>query len=537
MIAWLEWLPLWLWLAAATLFFLLCAAAWMAPRSVSLRIRAGWRRTARGQSGLRLVFPSGLALLAASLLFAVSASETLAVRLAAAGAAGVTFWLAADLAWRWIRAAASRHAALHREWSGRAAAAASELAGVAAEALLPAAACRILCERLGCSWAALYWAAEGEYRLLAAHPGAPGDAAPWDALSPLVRALSSAPGEPLPLARPAAEELLALAGGNGAATLAQARLESLEAAVTAPLLRGERLEGFFLLGRLASGEPYSQHHFAFLERFAVAAALLRESLAAAGKQAELAATEARHEARRAAVRLALGALKPPEEIALPDLDCAGMAENGSQCRVFLDMVSLPGRAAAFAAVEMDSGFEEAAIRLVQLQALLRSRVRAYHEDLAELADSTRRALEGAGAGWPSARLFLARYRSGTRRLHYINAGLLPPFLFRRTAEGAEALRLKHTGPPLDADTVFRCEEAEIELAPGDLLLAVSSTVPAAAGAEGEAWGDARIIETLADWRPGSASALLERAAGAWKQHLAVPGELPPHLFLLLRPKP
>lgn len=536
MSAWLEWLPLWLWLAAATLFFLVSAAAWLAPRVVHLRVRAAWRPSSPGRSGLRFVFPSGLALLAASLLFAISAGETPAIRLAAAAAAGVTFWLAADFSWRAARSAASRRAALHREWSDRAAAATSELAAVAAEPLLPAAACRILCERLGCSRAALYWTAEGEYRLLAAHPGAPGDATPWDALSPLVRALSSSSGEPLLLARPATEELLARAGGDGTEALEQTRLESLEAAVAAPVLRGDRLEGFFLLGRLDSGEPYSQYHFAFLERFGAAHALLRESLASAGKQVEQAAEEARQQARRASVRLALGALKPPEEITLPDLDCAGMAENGSLCRVFLDMVSLPGRAAAFAAVEMDSGFEEAAIRLVQLQALLRSRVRAYHEDLAELADSTRRALEGAGAGWPSARLFLARYRSGTRRLHYINAGFLPPFLFRRTAEGAEALRLKHTGPPLDADAVFRCEEAEIELAPGDLLLAVSSSVPGAAGTEGEAWGDARIIETLAGWRPDSACALLEQASGAWKHHLGPGAQLPPHLFLLLRPK-
>ncbi len=265
--------------------------------------------------------------------------------------------------------------------------------------------------------------------------------------------------------------------------------------------------------------------------------LLRESAASASRLAERSAAAARQEARAASVRLALSALQPPEEVALPDLDCAGIAENGAHCRVFLDMVSLPGRAAAFAAVEMDSGFEEAAVRLVLLQALLRSRMRAYHEDLAELAESTRRALAGGGAGWPPARLFLARYRSGTRRLHYINAGFFPPFLFRRTADGAEALRLKHTGPPLDAETVFRCEEAEIELAPGDLLLAVSSTVPAAENSGGEAWGDASIIETLAGWRPDSARNLLEETFSAWKQHLGAPAQLPPHLFLLLRPRP
>ncbi|MGQ9916504.1 MAG: SpoIIE family protein phosphatase, partial [Bryobacteraceae bacterium] len=396
-------------------------------------------------------------------------------------------------------------------------------------------ACRTLCERLGGSQAALYWAAGDEYRLVASHPGTPDDAGPWNALSPLVSALSSTFGEPLPLA--AFGETFGRAGARGSESPTQGRRDIPEAALAVPLLRGARLEGFFLLGRLSSGEPYGRHHSLFLERFAAAAAVLRESLATAGKQTELAAAEARQEARRAIVRLALGALKPPEEIAVPDLDCAGMAVNGSHCRVFLDMVSLPGRAAAFAAIELDSGFEEAAIRLIQLQALLRSRVRAYPEDLAELAESTRRALEGAGTGWPPAHLFLARYRAGARRLQYINAGFVPPFLFRRTAEGAQALRLRHTGPPLDAGAVFRCEEAEVELATGDLLLAVSSSVPAAPSAAGEPWGDARIIETLADWRPSSASALLELAAGAWKQHLGPEAELPPHLFLLLRPRP
>ncbi|MEJ5368516.1 MAG: SpoIIE family protein phosphatase [Bryobacteraceae bacterium] len=536
MSVWLAWLPLWLWLAAAALFLLLSAAAWLSPRAVRLRVRAAWWRSSPARTGLRFVFPAGLALLAASLLFALSAGEAPAVRFAAAAAAGITFWLAADFAWRAARSAALSRAALHREWNDRASAALRELAAISEEPLLPSAACRILCERLGCSGAALYWASEAGYRLLAAHPDSSGFPDSWDSLSPLVRTLASHTEEALPLAL-AAGSSLAGTGSVGIGSWSQAQPDPSGAAAAAPLAHGALLEGFLLAGPLNSGESYGPAHLAFLEKFAAAVTLLRESAASASRLAERSAAAARQEARAASVRLALSALQPPEEVALPDLDCAGIAENGAHCRVFLDMVSLPGRAAAFAAVEMDSGFEEAAVRLVLLQALLRSRMRAYHEDLAELAESTRRALAGGGAGWPPARLFLARYRSGTRRLHYINAGFFPPFLFRRTADGAEALRLKHTGPPLDAETVFRCEEAEIELAPGDLLLAVSSTVPAAENSGGEAWGDASIIETLAGWRPDSARNLLEETFSAWKQHLGAPAQLPPHLFLLLRPRP
>lgn len=535
---WIEWLPLWLWLPAAALFLLLTVAAWLAPRMVRVRLGAEWRRlTPPVRPRLRYLFCAGLTVLAASLLLVLSAGETPAVQLASVAAGGVTAWLLADFAWRSLRDSAMRRAALAREWAARSAEARARLAGTADETGLAETACRVLCETLGCSRAALFLSGEGDFKACGVFPSglSAGDA--WPASSILVRELSRLPrGAPLLLADP-------LTGTpppwtrSSTATLAQERIESFGAALAVPLLRGPRLEGFFLAGRLADGETYEPHHFAFLEEYACAVATLRESLAHSRKLAESAAAEARQEARRAVVRLALDALEPAEEIVLPDLDCAGIASNEGECRVLLDLIPLPGRAAAFVAVEFDSGYEDAAIRMVQLQALLRTRARAYHEDLAELAESTRRAMHAPGADWPAARIFLARYRSGARRLQYINAGFLPPFLFRRTALGAEALRLRHTGPPFEARSNFRCEEAEVELAPGDLLLAVSSAVPAAQNAAGEAWSEVRLIETMIGWQPGPAKTLLDQAAESWQQFLGAEAKRPPHLFLLLRPKP
>jgi hypothetical protein len=536
--AWLQWLPLWLWLPTAALFLLLAAAAWLAPRVVHVRLRAGWRRLSPPvRPRLRYLFSAGLALLAASLLYVLSDGETPAVQLAAAAAGGVTAWLVADFAWRAARDGALRRAALAREWAGRAAAASSKLAETMDETLLAEAACRVLCQELGCSRAALFLPSEEGFQARAAFPpdAAAGD--PWPARSPLVSELARlSNGAVLPLGDPRTGAPLPWTSHALAGT-ALARIEDFGAVMAVALMRGAQLEGFFLLGQLREGAAYGAHHFAFLEQLACAMAVVRDSLSHSRRLAEQAAAAARQEARRAAVRLALSALEPPEEITLPDLDCAGIASNEEECRVLLDLIPLPGRAALFAAVEFDSGYEEAAIRMVQLQALLRARARAYHEDLAELAASTRRALHAPGADWPAARIFLARYRSGARRLQYVNAGFLPPFLFRRTALGAEALRLRHTGPPFEAHSSLRCEEAETELAPGDLLLAVSSTVPAAQNAAGEAWSEVRLIETMIGWQPGPAKDLLEQAADSWRRHLAPAGKRPPHLFLLLRPKP
>lgn len=535
---WIEWLPLWLWLPATALFLLLTVAAWLAPRSVRVRVSTEWRRlTPPVRPRLRYLFCAGLTVLAASLLLVLSAGETPAVQLASVAAGGVTVWLLADFAWRSVRDSAMRRAALAREWAARAAEARTKLAAAADEALLAQTACRVLCETLGCTRAVLFLAGDEGFRPCAAFPADPSPGEAWPATSILVRELSRLPhGAALLLADPHTGGPLPWTRSS-TASLAQERIASFGAVLALPLFRGPRLEGFFLMGAPADGGAYGPHHFAFLEEYACGVAVLRESLAHSGRMAQQAAAEARQEARRAVVRLALDALEPPEEIALPDLDCAGIASNEDECRVFLDLIPLPGRAAAFVAVEFDSGYEDAAIRMVQLQALLRTRARAYHEDLAELAESTRRAMQAPGADWPVARIFLARYRSGTRRLHYINAGFLPPFLFRRTALGAEALRLRHTGPPFEARSSFRCEEAEVELAPGDLLLAVSSAVPAAQNAAGEAWSEVRLIETMIGWQPGPAKALLDQAAESWRQFLGADAKRPPHLFLLLRPKP
>jgi hypothetical protein len=529
---WIEWLPLWLWLPVSALFLLLALAAWLASRKVELRLRGSWRRLAPPvRPRLRHLFSAGLALLAGSLLFALSAGETQPVRLAAVAAGAITAWLVADFAWRSIRESALRQAALAQEWASRAETARSRLAAATAEPpLFAQAACRVLCETLGCSRAALFLSAEEGFKASAVFPPEAAAGDPWPDASVLVRELARRAGTPLVVMDPRSRKPLPWTAG------AEAGLDSFGAVLALPLHQGARLDGFFLIGGLSGGEPYGPHHVRFLEQFASAAATLRESLEHASRLAEEAAAEARRQARRATVRLVLDALEPPEEISLPDLDSAGIVSNQDECRVLLDVIPLPGRAAAFVAAEFDAGFEEAAIRMLQLQALLRTRARAYHEDLAELAESTRRAMQSPGGDWPAARIFLARYRSGMRRLQYINAGFLPPFLFRRTALGAEALRLRHTGPPFDARSNLRCEEAEVELAPGDLLLAVSSGVPAARNAAGEAWSEVRLIEAMAGWQPAPAQTLLEQAAASWSGFLGgVPH--PPHLFLLLRPKP
>jgi hypothetical protein len=536
---WLEWFPLLLWLPVAAAFALLAGAAWMAPRTLRVRIVAGWRRqTPPARPRLRPILAAGMSLLAASLLFAASAGEELPVRLAAVAAGAIVAWITADFAWRAASDAARRRAALQQKWQRLAREAREELLDVLSGGEEAAtAACRILQRRLGCSRVLFFAATDSGFqcRASAGEPETPEML--WRPDAPLVEAMACPPvSAPLVLAGPDGSVRLPAALRQAPVIEEESRLASLGAQVAAPLWRGEALAGFFLCSGLPDGESYGPCHLAFLESFVRDYGVLAEAAARAQELIRNAGQTARTEARRATGQLALSLVQPPEAVELPDLECAGTADNRGECRVWFDAVALPGRAGLFLAAELEAGFEEAALRIVQLQALLRTRARAYHEDLAELAASTQRALEAPGARWPQVRLFAALYRSGTRRLRYVNAGFLPPFLFRRTMDGAEVLRLRHTGPPLASESSLRCEEAEIELAPGDLLVAVSSTVPAAASSGGEPWGEVRLIDSLDGWKPAPARELLARAVTAWEAFTAPPAQRPPSLFLLLRPK-
>jgi sigma-B regulation protein RsbU (phosphoserine phosphatase) len=90
-------------------------------------------------------------------------------------------------------------------------------------------------------------------------------------------------------------------------------------------------------------------------------------------------------------------------------------------------------------------------------------------------------------------LFYGELDPGRQRLTYVNAGHVPPFLVR--ASGGDE-RLRSGGPVLGLLEEVRLEAAEVELAPGDLLAAVTDGVTEAVNAGGQEFGDERVRQTL-----------------------------------------
>ncbi len=113
-----------------------------------------------------------------------------------------------------------------------------------------------------------------------------------------------------------------------------------------------------------------------------------------------------------------------------------------------------------------------------------------------------------------ATFFYAVYDGKTRMLTYTNAGHLPPLIFRRG--GIE--RLKTGGTVVGLFSPLTYEQAEVELQPGDLVLAFTDGVTEPENHYGEEFGEPRVIEVVRRAMGTSPEALVEevyRSVADW----------------------
>ena len=91
-----------------------------------------------------------------------------------------------------------------------------------------------------------------------------------------------------------------------------------------------------------------------------------------------------------------------------------------------------------------------------------------------------------------ATFFFGLYDAATRSLTYTNAGHLPPFLLRR----GKVERLKVGGTVVGLFSPMTYEQAEIQIQPGDLLLAFTDGINEPENIYGEEFGEDRVLEVV-----------------------------------------
>jgi sigma-B regulation protein RsbU (phosphoserine phosphatase) len=135
----------------------------------------------------------------------------------------------------------------------------------------------------------------------------------------------------------------------------------------------------------------------------------------------------------------------------------------------------------------------AALIMSSVQASLRILSADASLSLPQLAAKMNRFLHESTGAKSYATFFYAQLEQGSRRLRYVNAGHLPPYLLRSAASIEE---LTTGGAVIGLFPQMAYDEGTADLEPGDVLVAFTDGVTEAMNASEEEFGEERLKELL-----------------------------------------
>jgi len=293
-----------------------------------------------------------------------------------------------------------------------------------------------------------------------------------------------------------------------------------------PMLSGDsRLTGVLVLGARLSEGPYSREDKRLLASVTSQAGVALENIRLAEEMAQRLEAERRVAQEMEFAKQVQSRLFPQN---LPTLETLKYAGGCIQARQvggdYYDFLELrPGRLGLVLADVAGKGISGALI-MANLQANLRSQYAMAVDDLGGLLASVNRLFHQNTADGSYATLFFGDYDDSSRRMRYVNCGHLPPLLLRvgrdsnsPASEQPRVERLHSTCTVLGLFDEWQVEVAEVQFAPGDTLLLYTDGVTEAAKADGEEFGELRLLETLRACCPFPVASLLESVVTAVQQ--------------------
>jgi sigma-B regulation protein RsbU (phosphoserine phosphatase) len=290
----------------------------------------------------------------------------------------------------------------------------------------------------------------------------------------------------------------------------RAGLLAADFALVVPLVTPGRLEGLIAVAARPGGRPPEQGDLDF------AAALARQAQAALeGSRLHRLRLEKERQDRdlQIARQIQLGLL-PKAAPRLAGFEIAG--ESRSCLMVggdYFDYVPLAGGRLAFVIADVSGKGTPASLMMASVHAWLRAL--AGSEPAPRVLERLNRFVFASTETSRYVTLFYGELDPATRRLVYVNAGHVPPFVMR--SRGGEE-RLRSGGPVLGLLDEVELEPGELVLDADDVLVAVTDGVTEAVDASGREFGDERVSQALAS-RTGAGAvetlAGLVSAVDAW----------------------
>jgi sigma-B regulation protein RsbU (phosphoserine phosphatase) len=131
--------------------------------------------------------------------------------------------------------------------------------------------------------------------------------------------------------------------------------------------------------------------------------------------------------------------------------------------------------------------------MANLQADVRSQSAIASQNLSHFVKSVNQSFYESTDEGTYATLFFGDYQDSTRRLRFANCGHNPPFLVR---SNGTAERLTATATVLGLFEDWESCISEVQIAPGDVLVIYTDGITEAENAEGEQFGEGRLLRTI-----------------------------------------
>lgn len=302
-----------------------------------------------------------------------------------------------------------------------------------------------------------------------------------------------------------ASQHLSGAGERGALT-------ELRAELLLPLAVKNKLLGFLSLGPRANEAPYTGSEVRLLESVANQTGLALENARLTEAVAHEAAQRERMHRELEIAREVQETLYP-RPVAMP----AGLVYGG-RCRPaqsvggdYYDFFEIPGGEYGVAIGDISGKGIPAALLMASLQASLRGLTYAGSPQLAPMMANLNKLIHASSPSNKYATFFYGQYDPTARRMIYVNGGHCEPMVFR--ANGAIE-RLAEGGAPIGLFGPAKYTQAEVEMAPGDLLVAFTDGISESMNAADEEFAEDRLIEVVRDAGPVSPDELIDRIFAA-----------------------
>jgi sigma-B regulation protein RsbU (phosphoserine phosphatase) len=277
-------------------------------------------------------------------------------------------------------------------------------------------------------------------------------------------------------------------------------LATLSSELLLPLTAKEELLGFISLGPKLSEEPYTGSDVRVLTSVAAQAGL-------ALQVARLTKAITEEVAQRERLNREIEIARDVQEHLFPTtLPSVRGLEYCGRCRPalvvggdYFDFLALPLGKLAMAIGDVSGKGISAALMMASLQASLRSQVRLGQRDLAELVTCINTLIYEASLAERYATFFYTEYDPSTRVLSYVNAGHNPPIVVRHASERCAPVfeRLEASGTVVGLLPECSYQQVCFEMRPGDVLVAFTDGITEAMNADGELWGEERLLAALA----------------------------------------